>query len=40
MAQTCTRLDRIEVERPGTVAGSEDRLAIGCRRLHLVSSDA
>jgi uncharacterized UBP type Zn finger protein len=35
MTQTCTHLDQIEVERPETVAGWEDCLAIGGRWVHL-----
>jgi hypothetical protein len=35
MTQTCTHLDQIEVERPETVAGCEDCLAIGGRWVHL-----
>ena len=31
MAQTCTHLDQIAVERPGRVAGCEECLASGGR---------
>ena len=35
MAQACTHLDRVEVDRPAEVTGCEDCLAIGGRWLHL-----
>jgi hypothetical protein len=35
MAQTCTHLDQIAVERPERVAGCEQCLAIGGRWVHL-----
>ena len=35
MAQACTHLDQVEVDRPAEVAGCEDCLAIGGRWLHL-----
>ena len=35
MAQTCTHLDQIAVERPGRVAGCEECLASGARWVHL-----
>ena len=35
MAQRCTHLDQIAVERPERVAGCEDCLAIGGRWVHL-----
>ena len=35
MAQACTHLDQVAVDRPAEVAGCEDCLAIGGRWLHL-----
>ena len=35
MAQTCTHLDQIAVERPDDVAGCEECLKIGGRWMHL-----
>ncbi|HZO35605.1 MAG TPA: UBP-type zinc finger domain-containing protein [Solirubrobacteraceae bacterium] len=35
MSSTCTHLDRVRVDRPETVAGCEDCLAIGASWVHL-----
>lgn len=35
MAEVCSHLDQVKVDRPSKVAGCEDCLAIGGRWLHL-----